>query len=104
MCILGLIFSLLGFYGLLMLVNVEVFRFMPVSSGAEGGMIDGAIGFVFGGIATLLALAFAILHFRRAQNIKGPRLLLAWCSLVLIGFVVLLIHMVLNYRHAQSSS
>src|SRR6476660_6093386 len=82
MRIAALIFSLISFCGLLMLVNVEVYHFMPASSGPEGGLIDRALGFVFGGIASLIALLFAFLHFRRVRSGKFSRWLLAWCCLV----------------------
>src|SRR5262249_48746433 len=93
-------FSLISFWGLLMLVNVEVYHFMPVSSGPEGGLIDGALGFVFGSIAALIALLLAFLHFRRFRSAKLPRFLLGWCCLVLLGFVFVLVHMILDYAHA----
>src|SRR2546421_12614022 len=103
MRIAAFIFSLISFCGLLMLVNVEVYHFMPASSGPEGGLIDGALGFVFGGIASLIALLFAFLHFWRVQSAKSSRLLLAWCCLVLLGFVFVLFHMILDYRHAHAA-
>ena len=103
MRIAALIFSLISFCGLLMLVNVEVYHFMPASSGPEGGLIDGALGFVFGGIASLIALLFAFLHFWRVQSAKSSRLLLAWCCLVLLGFVFVLFHMILDYRPAHAA-
>ena len=103
MRIAALIFSLISFCGLLMLVNVEVYRFMPVSSGPEGGLIDGALGFVFGGIASLIALLFAFLHFRRARSARFSHVLLAWCCLVSLGFVFVFLHMILDYRHAHAA-
>src|SRR3954471_2176391 len=90
MRILALIFSAISFCGLLMLVNVEVYHFMPARSGPEGGLIDGAVGFVFGGIASLIAMVLAFLHFLRVRSAKSSRLLLAWCCLVLLGFVFVL--------------
>lgn len=103
MRIAALIFSLMGFFGLLMLVNVEIYRFMPASSGPEGGLIDGALGFVFGGTASLIALLFAFLNFRRVRSARFSRLLLAWCCLVSLGFVFVLFHMILDYRHAHAA-
>src|SRR5437016_1710795 len=75
MRILALIFSAISFYGLLLLVNVEIYHFMPASAGPEGGLIDGALGLMFGGIASLVALLFAFLHFRRARSARLSRLL-----------------------------
>lgn len=92
MSIAALIFSLIGVWGLLMVVNVEVYHFMAASSGPEGGLIDGALGFVFGGIASLIALLFAFLHFRRVRSAKFSRILLVWCCLVVLGFVLVLFH------------
>jgi hypothetical protein len=82
---------------------------MPASSGPEGGLIDGALGFVFGGVASLLALLFACLHVWRVRSAKSSRLLsasgllLAWCCLVLLGFVLVLFHIMLDYRHAHAA-
>ena len=103
MRIAALIFSLISFCGLLMLVNVEVYHFMPASSGPEGGLIDAALGFVFGGIASLVALLFAFLHFWRVRSATSSRLLLAWCCLVSLGFVFVLFHMMLDYGHAHAA-
>ena len=97
------IFSLISFCGLLMLVNVEVYHFIPASSGPEGGLIDGALALVFGGIAALVALLFAFLHFWRVRSATSSRLLLAWCCLVLLGFVFVLLHMILDYSHAHAA-
>lgn len=100
---LALIFSAISFYGLLMLVNVEVYHFMPASAGPEGGLIDAALGLIFGGIASLVALLFAFLHFRRARSAGFSRLLLRWCSVVSFGFILVLVHMILDYRHAHAA-
>ena len=99
----ALIFSLISFYGLLTLVNVEVYHFMPASSGPEGGLIDAGLGLVFGGTASLIALLFAFLHFLRAQSARPARLLLAWCCLVSLGFVFVLFYMMLDYGHAHAA-
>lgn len=98
----AVIFSLISFYGLLTLMNVEVYHFMPSSSGLEGGLIEGALGLVFGGVTALIALLFSFLHFRRARSAKSSRLLLAWCCLVSLGFVFVLFYMFLSYSHAQA--
>src|SRR5258708_28996897 len=103
MRILSLIFSAISFCGLLMLVNVEIYHFMPGSAGPEGGLIDGALGWIFGGIASLVALLFAFLHFRSARSARFSRLLLQWCSIVSLGFILVLIHMILDYRHAHAA-
>jgi len=97
---LALIFSAISFYGLLRLVNVEIYHFMPGRAGPESGMIDGALGLIFGGIASLVALVFALLHFRRTRSGRFSRLLLQWCSIVSLGFALVLIYMILDYRHA----
>jgi len=104
MRILALMFSAISFYGLLMLVNVEIYHFMPASAGPEGGMITGTIGLIYGGIASLVALLFAFLHFRRARSARFSRLLLQWCCLVSLSFTLVLIHMILDYRHAQAGA
>ena len=103
MRILALIFSAISFYGLLVLVNVEIFHFMPASSGPEGGLIGAGLGLVFGGIASLVALLCAFLHFRRSQSARFSRLLLQWCGVVTLGFILILIHMILDYRHAHAA-
>jgi hypothetical protein len=94
---LSLIFSAISFFGLLMLVNVEVYHFMPASAGPEGGLIDGALGLIFGGIASLVALLFAFLHFRRARSASFSRLLLVWCCFVPVSFIMVFIY---SYAHA----
>jgi hypothetical protein len=99
---LALMFSAISFYGLLMLVNVEVYHFMPASAGPEGGLIDAALGLIFGGIASLAALLFAFLHFRRTRGAGFSQLLLQWCSVVSFGFIVVLVQMILDYRHAHA--
>jgi hypothetical protein len=86
-----------------MLVNVELYHFMPASSGPEGGLIDLALGFVFGGIACLVALLLAFIHFIRARNAMFARLLLGWCCLLALGFVAVLFHIMLQYSHAHSA-
>lgn len=98
MRILALIFSAISFYGLLLLMNVEVFHFMPASSGPEGGLIDAGIGLVFGGIASLVALVFAFLHFRRARSKRFAHLLLAWCCFVPASFIMMFIY---SYTHTS---
>jgi hypothetical protein len=92
MRIAAFIFSFFGFCGLLMLLNVMGYHFMPASAGPEGGLIDAGIGFVFGGIASLIAMVLAFLDFWRARSAKSSRLLLAWCCLVLFGFVFVYFH------------
>ncbi|HTL29916.1 MAG TPA: hypothetical protein VL282_11875, partial [Tepidisphaeraceae bacterium] len=84
-------------------VNVEVYHFMPVSPGPEGGLMDAGMGFVFGGIASLIALLFAFLHFWRRQSAKSSRLLLAWCCLVSLGFVFAFFHMMSDYGRAHAA-
>jgi uncharacterized membrane protein len=96
-------FSVIAFYGLLLLVNVEIFHFMPSSSGPEGGLIDASIGLIFGGVAALAALLFAFLHFRRARNARFSRLLLQWCGAVTVGFFLVIIYMIADYSHAHMS-
>lgn len=103
MRIAAMIFSLISFWGLLMLVNVEVYHFMPASSGPEGGLIDAGLGFVFGGIASLIALVFAFLHFLRVRSTRFSHFLLAWCCLVSLGFVFVFFHMMLDYGHAHAA-
>ncbi len=103
MRILALVFSAISVYGLLLLVNVEIFHFMPASSGSEGGLIDAGIGLVYGGGASLAALLFAFLHFRRARSARFARLLLLWCGIVTLGFILILFHMILDYRRAQGA-
>ena|ERR1700722_4150033 len=103
MRILALIFSAISFYGLLLLVNVEIFHFMPARSGPEGGLIDAGIGLAYGGIASLLALLFAFLHFRRARSARFSRLLFLWCGIVTLGFILVFIHMIFDYRRAQGA-
>ena len=99
----ALIFSLIGFYGLLMVTNVTVYHFMPSSSAQEGGLIEAGLGLIVGGIASLIAGLFALLHLRRARGSQLSRLLLAWCCLIAFGFIVVLLHMMLDYRHAQAA-
>jgi hypothetical protein len=103
MRIAALIFSAISFCGLLMLVNVEIYHFMPASSGPEGGLIDVALGFVFGGIACLIALLLAFIHFLSGRTVIFSRLLLGWCCLVLLSFILVLFHMMLAYNHAHAT-
>ena len=104
MRILALMFSAFSICGLLLLVNVEIFRFMPASSGPEGGLIDAGIGLVFGGIASLVALLFAFLHFRRHRSAKLSRLLLLWCGFVTLCFIlVALIHILVDLKHTHAA-
>jgi len=93
MRILALIFSAIGIYELLQLVNVEVVRFMPVhASGPEGGLIVAGMALLFGTAASVIALMLAFIQFRRAQGERGARLLLAWCSLVPLGFITVFVY------------
>src|SRR4051794_29025923 len=92
MRMLALIFSAISFYGLLLLVNAQILHFMPAGSGPEGGLIDAGIGLVFGGIASLIALLFAFIHFRRGRSGRFSRLLLAWCCFVPVSFVMAFIY------------
>jgi len=103
MRVLALIFSAISLYGLLLLVNVEIFHFMPASPGPEGGLMDAGIGFVFGGAASLVALLFAFLHFCRTRGARFPRLLLLWCGLVTVCFILVYMHMMSDYRHAHAA-
>ena len=63
----------------------------------------GPAGLVFGGIASLVALLFAFLHFRRDRSAKFSRLLLQWCGVVTVGFILVLIRMILDYAHAHAA-
>jgi hypothetical protein len=101
--ILCLIFSLISVWGLLNVVNVEFYRFMPVSPGPEGGLMDAGLGFVVGGIASLIALLFAFLHFWRRPRAMSSRVLLAWCCLVSLGFVFDYLHMMSEYGRAHAA-
>ena len=93
MRILALIFSAIGIYELLQLVNVEVVRFMPVHShGLEDGMIVASMALIFGSAAAVIALLLAFVLFRRDQSKPSSRLLLAWCSLVPVAFVGVFIY------------
>ena len=68
----AVIFSLFGFYSLLSLTDVEIYHFMPIgASGSERGLIDAAFASIFGSIASIIALLFSFLHFRRAQGADG---------------------------------
>ena len=101
----GVIFSIFGFYALLRLANVEIYQFMPIGAyGPEGGLIDAALASIFGLIASILALVFSFLHFRRAQGVKSARALLWWSGFLLLGFLMIFIKMSLNYSHAQAAN
>ena len=69
----ALIFSLIGFYGLLMVTNVTVYHFMPSSSAQEGGLIEVGLGLIVGGIASLIAgcLRYYIFGGRKVPNYLG---------------------------------
>jgi hypothetical protein len=98
MRVLVFIFSAIGFYGLLQFFNVEVYQFIPVRSyGSEGGLIVAAMALMFGGGASLVALLFALLHYRRARSDRGSRLLLSWCSFMPLCFIAIYIY---SYAHA----
>jgi len=94
---LAVIFSAFGLYGLLKLINVEIYHFMPVGgSGSERGLIEAALGLVFGGGSALIASLLAFLHFRCDRNARVSRLLLAWCCFVTLGFVVVAVYVELH--------
>jgi len=45
---------------------------------------------LFGGAASSIAAAlFAFLHFWKDRRAQSSRLLLGWCGLLLLGFVIL---------------
>lgn len=97
MRLIALLFSALAFYALLRLINVEVYHFMPAAnSGPEGGLIDAALAAMFGLGATLVALIFALLHFRKSSRSKSSRLLLGWCGLLLLGFLLVFLKVALT--------
>ena len=101
---LAVVFSAFGLYGLLKLINVEVYHFMPVGGyGSERGLIEAALGLVFGGGSALIALLFAFLHFRRARSARVSRLLLAWCCFLTLGFVIVFVYALLDSRHTQAA-
>lgn len=103
MRILALIFSAISFYGLLQLVNVEIYQFIPVHSyGSEGGLIVAAMALMFGGGAALVALLFAFLHYRRTRSSVFSRYLMAWCWLVIFGFIGVLAYMELDYQKSRT--
>jgi len=93
MRILALIFSAIGVYELLQLVNIEVIQFMPThATGPEGGLIVAGMALMFGSAASAIALALAFKLFQRDKTNRGSRLLLGWCSLVPLGFVAVFIY------------
>lgn len=84
---LAVVFSALGFYFLLRRIDLA-FHFVPLRAyGAEGGLIEIAIDNVFGAGASFIALMFAFIHFIRARRAKLARALLAWCCLLVAGFI-----------------
>jgi len=92
------IFSVLAFYALLRLANVEVYHFMPASaSGLEAGLIDAALASLFGLVASIIALTFSFLDFRRARTVKSARVLLGWCGFLLLGFLLIFVKVALDY-------
>ena len=98
-------FSVFGFWAFLRLVNVEIYHFMPLgASGSEGGLIDAALASIFGLIASIIALIFSFLHFRRAQGIKSARVLLGWSGFLLLGFLMIFVKMSVDYSHAQAAN
>lgn len=100
-----LIFSLIGFYGLLRLINVEIYQFMPMGTpGPESGLIEAALAMMFGGISSLIALVLAFVHFLRHRKSLASRWLLAWCCLLILGFVIVLIHVEMDYRRAEAGA
>lgn len=62
-------------------------------------MIVAGMALMFGGGASLVAVLFAFLHYRRDRSDRGSRLLLSWCSFVLLGFIAIFIY---SYAHALS--
>jgi len=96
------IFSLLAFYALLRLINVEVYHFMPTGSfGPEGGLIDAALGALVGLVTSAAALLLSYLHLRRNRNAQGNRVLFAWCCVLPLGFLIVFAKMAVDYSHAQ---
>ena len=89
MRIAALIFSLIGFCGLLMLVNVEVYHFMPASSGPEGGLIDGGAGFCFWRHRLSYCFAVCISTFSACSPAPSFHICFwhgaAWCHLLLFS-------------------
>jgi len=60
---------------------------MPLgASGSEGGLIDAALASIFGLIASIIALIFSFLHFRRAQASRVPECFSAGTAFLLLGF------------------
>ncbi len=62
------------------------------AAGPEGGLIVAGMALMFGSAAAAIALALAFVQFRRAQTANSSRLLLAWCSLVPLGFVAVFVY------------
>ncbi|HEV2694340.1 MAG TPA: hypothetical protein VG347_15715 [Verrucomicrobiae bacterium] len=93
MRILALIFSAIGIYELLQLVNVEVYHFLPVRSHSfEDGLIVASMALIFGSAASVISLLFASAQFRRDKNRRSSQLLLVWCSLVPAGFIIVFLY------------
>jgi hypothetical protein len=92
MRIAALIFSLIGSYFLLRRADFA-FQFIPLqASGPEGGLIEIGIDMTFGLGASVLASVLAFIHLLHTRSMasrssKLSGVLLAWCCLVLLGFV-----------------
>ena len=100
----AIILSSIAFFLLLYFANVEM-HFMPLHvSGPESGLIEGAFSCVFGGGASLLALLFASVPFFRSTKDRSARWVLAWCSLVFLGFIAVFIVAGMDYRRANQRS
>ena len=83
---------ILSVVGLLLLFVVADLRWgfvrLPVV-GFESGLIVASLA-LFAGIAvSAVATQFAFLQLRRASDSASSRLLLAWCCVLLLGFVLI---------------
>jgi mannose/fructose/N-acetylgalactosamine-specific phosphotransferase system component IIC len=88
----SILFSVVGFYFLLRRLDFA-YQVIPITAaGSEGGLIEIAIDTVLGIGAALIAIILAFLNLLHSNSnktpapTKTPKLLLAWCCLLMVGF------------------
>jgi hypothetical protein len=64
---------------------------MPLHiDGSETGLIVGAQAFFGGLIASIIAAMFALIALSKSRLGNRPSFLVAWCSVLLLGFAIIL--------------
>ena len=87
------ILSVIGLAAMMLVADLNVMPVVPLHlGGAESGALVARVSLFGGWAASIAATLFALVHFWGDRKNKKSLLLVAWCALLCVGFVLLFTH------------